>query len=149
MAPESKPLFHPEVIRQQVRSFHLPERVGDWQPKLPLHYQHFLALSIRRSAGLRLSGRHTYLNASGNVVARRIRRHSGHVEESGVIISGPVLLAFAERMRLCLGFLVDSVRNTEREIAEIGGVDERFRRYMHASGYFATTRKLPADRECK
>jgi hypothetical protein len=34
MALESKPLFHPEVIRQQVRSFNLPERVGDWQPKL-------------------------------------------------------------------------------------------------------------------
>ena len=29
MAIESKPLFHPEVIRQQVRSFNLPERVGD------------------------------------------------------------------------------------------------------------------------
>jgi hypothetical protein len=34
MALESKPLFHPEVIRQQVRSFNLPERLGDWQPKL-------------------------------------------------------------------------------------------------------------------
>ena len=34
MALESKPLFHPEVIRQQVRAFNLPERVGDWQPKL-------------------------------------------------------------------------------------------------------------------
>ena len=34
MAIESKPLFHPEVIRQQVRSFNLPERVGDWQAKL-------------------------------------------------------------------------------------------------------------------
>jgi hypothetical protein len=34
MALESKPLFHPEVIRQQVRAFSLPERVGDWQPKL-------------------------------------------------------------------------------------------------------------------
>jgi hypothetical protein len=45
MALESKPLFHPEVIRQQVRSFNLPERVGDWQPKL----QHW--------AGLIASGR--------------------------------------------------------------------------------------------
>jgi hypothetical protein len=27
MALESKPLFHPEVLRQQVRSFNLPERV--------------------------------------------------------------------------------------------------------------------------
>jgi hypothetical protein len=34
MAVESKPLFHPEVMRQQVRSFNLPESVGDWQPKL-------------------------------------------------------------------------------------------------------------------
>ena len=34
MALESKPLFHPEVLRQQVRSFNLPERVGEWQPKL-------------------------------------------------------------------------------------------------------------------
>jgi hypothetical protein len=34
MALESKPLFHPEVIRQQVRAFNLPERAGDWQPKL-------------------------------------------------------------------------------------------------------------------
>jgi hypothetical protein len=34
MAVESKPLFHPEVLRQQVRAFNLPERVGDWQPKL-------------------------------------------------------------------------------------------------------------------
>ena len=45
MALESKPLFHPEVIRQQVRSVNLPERVGDWQPKL----QHW--------AGLIASGR--------------------------------------------------------------------------------------------
>ena len=45
MALESKPLFHPEVLRQQVRSFNLPERVGDWQPKL----QHW--------AGLIASGR--------------------------------------------------------------------------------------------
>src|SRR5437588_8115207 len=34
MALESKPLFHPEVIRQQVRSFTLPERVAEWQPTL-------------------------------------------------------------------------------------------------------------------
>src|SRR5437762_9046400 len=45
MAVESKPLFHPEVIRQQVRSFDLPDRVADWQPKL----QHW--------AGLIASGR--------------------------------------------------------------------------------------------
>ena len=40
MALESKPLFHPEVIRQQVRAFSLPERVEDWRPKL----QHWASL---------------------------------------------------------------------------------------------------------
>src|ERR1051326_5815860 len=45
MAVESKPLFHPEVIRQQVRAFNLPERLTDRQPKL----QHW--------AGLIASGR--------------------------------------------------------------------------------------------
>ena len=40
MALESKPLFHPEVIRQQVRAFSLPERVADWQPEL----QHWAGL---------------------------------------------------------------------------------------------------------
>src|ERR1035437_6089611 len=34
MAVESKPLFHPEVLRQQVRSFFLPEQTAAWQPKL-------------------------------------------------------------------------------------------------------------------
>ena len=34
MALESKPLFHPEVLRQQMRSFSLPDRTGAWQPKL-------------------------------------------------------------------------------------------------------------------
>jgi hypothetical protein len=29
MPVESKPLFHPEVIRQKVRSFNLPERVAE------------------------------------------------------------------------------------------------------------------------
>ena len=45
MAVESKPLFHPEVLRQQVRSFNLPEQTAVWQPKL----QHW--------AGLIASGR--------------------------------------------------------------------------------------------
>ena len=40
MAVESKPLFHPEVMRQQVRSFPLPELVAAWQPKL----QHWASL---------------------------------------------------------------------------------------------------------
>ena len=40
MAVESKPLFHPEVMRQQVRSFKLPEHVPAWQPKL----QHWASL---------------------------------------------------------------------------------------------------------
>ena len=34
MAVESKPLFHPEVMRQQVRAFALPERVAASQPSL-------------------------------------------------------------------------------------------------------------------
>ena len=34
MALESKPLFHPEVLRQQVRSFNLPEQTAAWLPKL-------------------------------------------------------------------------------------------------------------------
>src|ERR1017187_5564601 len=34
MALESKPLFHPEVLRQQVRAFNLPEQTATWQPKL-------------------------------------------------------------------------------------------------------------------
>jgi hypothetical protein len=34
MAVESKPLFHPEVLRQQVRTYNLSERVVDWQHKL-------------------------------------------------------------------------------------------------------------------
>jgi hypothetical protein len=40
MAVESKPLFHPEVLRQQVRSFNLPERMGVWEPK----FQHWADL---------------------------------------------------------------------------------------------------------
>ena len=45
MAVASKPLFHPEVPRQQVRSLNLPEQTVVWQPKL----QHW--------AGLIASGR--------------------------------------------------------------------------------------------
>ena len=40
MAVESKPLFHPEVTRQQVRAFALPEHVAGYQPKL----QHWASL---------------------------------------------------------------------------------------------------------
>jgi hypothetical protein len=40
MAVESKPLFHPEVMRQQVRAFLLPEHVSAWQAKL----QHWAGL---------------------------------------------------------------------------------------------------------
>ena len=50
MALESKPLFHPEVIRQQVRAFNLPERVEDWQPKL----QHWAGLIASGRANDRL-----------------------------------------------------------------------------------------------
>lgn len=42
MAIESKPLFHPEVIRQQVRTFHLPERVEAFRPTLQ-HWADLLA----------------------------------------------------------------------------------------------------------
>jgi len=37
MAVESKPLFHPEAMRQQARAFSLPEHVAAWQanPRLP------------------------------------------------------------------------------------------------------------------
>ena len=42
MALESKPLFHPEVLRQQVRSFNLPEQTAAWQPKL-LHWAGLIA----------------------------------------------------------------------------------------------------------
>lgn len=45
MAVEFKPLFHPEVIRQQVRAFHLPERVETLRP------------ALRRWADLIASGR--------------------------------------------------------------------------------------------
>ena len=46
MALESKPLFHPEVPRQQVRSFNLAEQTGAWQPKL----QHWADLISSRRA---------------------------------------------------------------------------------------------------
>jgi hypothetical protein len=42
MAVESKPLFHPEVLRQQVRAFSLPEQAGVWQPKLQ-HWANLIA----------------------------------------------------------------------------------------------------------
>jgi len=34
MAVESKPLFHPDVVRQHVRDFTLPEHVSAFQAKL-------------------------------------------------------------------------------------------------------------------
>jgi hypothetical protein len=40
MAVESKPLFHPEAMRQQVRALTLPEHVPACQPKL----QHWTSL---------------------------------------------------------------------------------------------------------
>jgi hypothetical protein len=42
MAVESKPLFHPEVIRQHVRAFELPERVERLMPKLQ-HWAELIA----------------------------------------------------------------------------------------------------------
>jgi hypothetical protein len=41
MALESKPLFHPEVQRQQFRSFNLPAQTAAWQSKL----QHWASLT--------------------------------------------------------------------------------------------------------
>jgi hypothetical protein len=41
MAVESKPIFHPEVMRQQVRSFNLPEQVAAWEAKLQ-HWASFI-----------------------------------------------------------------------------------------------------------
>ena len=42
MAVESKPLFHPEVIRQHVRAFRMPDRVEGIQPKLA-HWAELIA----------------------------------------------------------------------------------------------------------
>ena len=42
MAVESKPLFHPEVMRQQIRAFDLPETVVAGQSKLR-HWADFIA----------------------------------------------------------------------------------------------------------
>jgi hypothetical protein len=42
MSVESKPLFHPEVIRQQVRSFKLPDQVESLRPKLQ-HWAELIA----------------------------------------------------------------------------------------------------------
>jgi len=47
MAVESRPLFHPEVIRQQVRSFNLPERVQTSRAEL----QHWADLLASGRAG--------------------------------------------------------------------------------------------------
>jgi hypothetical protein len=33
MAAESKPLLHPEILRQYVWWFSLPKRVAEWQPR--------------------------------------------------------------------------------------------------------------------
>ena len=48
MAVESKPLFHPEVLRQQVRAFSLPEHVPAWQPKLQ-HWASLISLQAART----------------------------------------------------------------------------------------------------
>src|SRR4051812_18972984 len=42
MSVESKPLFHPEVIRQQLRSFTLPGHLASHQPRLS-HWSDFIA----------------------------------------------------------------------------------------------------------
>jgi hypothetical protein len=50
MAVESKPLFHPEVLHQQVWSFNLPEQSAPWQPKLQ-HWADLIASG--RAAGFK------------------------------------------------------------------------------------------------
>ena len=50
MALESKPLFHPEVLRQQVRSFILPEQTGAGQPKLE-HWADLIASQFHQPPG--------------------------------------------------------------------------------------------------
>ena len=58
MAVESKPLFHPEVLRQQVRAFTLPEQTAAWQPKL----QHWATWV---SEVKRIRGRNQPLSSAG------------------------------------------------------------------------------------
>jgi hypothetical protein len=50
MAVERKPIFHREVLRQQVSSLSLPEQPGTWQPKLQ-HLANLLAFG--RADGLK------------------------------------------------------------------------------------------------
>lgn len=120
LVPESRVKVVRESTSASWHDLHSP------RPLLADGYKHFLSLSIRRSAGLRLSGWHTYVDERGKVVAERKTSSSSYVEESGIFISRPVLLSYAARMRLRLGFLVDSVRYTERELPEVGAVDEKF-----------------------
>ena len=85
MAVESKPLFHPEVIRQQVRAFNLPETVADWQPKL----QHW--------AGLIASGRADDFNLRRSEMRRagvRVDEHPDRIRNLG---GQPVDLEGAEQ----------------------------------------------------
>src|ERR1035437_4050834 len=91
MTLESKPLFHPEVIRQQVRAFILPESVGDWQPKL----QHWAGLiasgradDFKETALLRLTQTAPRLRnrraRTHQPVLRPLRRHPAKGAQSAV-----------------------------------------------------------------
>src|SRR5208283_3044598 len=72
MAVESKPLFHPEVLRQQVRSFNLPEQTAAWQPKL----QHWAGLiASGRADGFKETALLRLLRTAPRLGNRRARPH--------------------------------------------------------------------------
>jgi hypothetical protein len=88
MAVESKPLFHPEVLRQQVRSFNLPEQTCAWQPKL----QHWAGLiTSGRADQFKETALKSANSASGSRPPRGKRLTSlGHtIREGNSIISDP------------------------------------------------------------
>jgi hypothetical protein len=112
MAVESKPLFHPEVLRQQVRSFTLPEQTGAWQPKL------------QQWAGLIASGRADQLqetplksasSASGSRPPRgkRLTSLDHTIREGNSVISDPAVhpKAFGWQAALREVFAQDDLSN--------------------------------------
>jgi hypothetical protein len=53
MAVESKPLFHPEVIRQHLRHFTLPDSVEDF---LPSRFDRMIGISEIKHLAVRPGG---------------------------------------------------------------------------------------------
>jgi hypothetical protein len=95
MAVESKPLFHPEVLRQQVRSFNLPEQTCAWQPKL----QHWAGLiTSGRADQFKETALKSANSASGSRPPRgkRLTSLDHTIREGNSIITGFVGLADAE-----------------------------------------------------